>query len=96
MLELSEIKNYLNVTYDDGAVDEKINSISVRAEMQIRNWVGIDSKKAPTEPEKQLFLDLCRYIFNNAFEDFEQNFSSLITAARALREIEHAEAQNGS
>ena len=44
-----------------------------------------------TDTESQLVLDCCRYIWNDAFEDFANNFLGTVNGARAKREIAAAE-----
>lgn len=41
--------------------------------------------------ELQLLLDLCRYIYNNASEDFETNFRSKLISLRARYQVEAME-----
>lgn len=86
-MTLEEVKNYLNITYDDEDIDEKLTGIINRADAYIRNVVAAGSEDTLTEIENQLMLDACRYIFNDAFEDFTRNFLTEINGARSLRLI---------
>lgn len=100
MITIIEVKNYLNVTYNDSDVDRKIDGILKRAEARIRNRVGISKEIQLTEAEEQLVLDCCRYIFNDAAEIFEDSFMVDLETARNNRMIEayraEKEAENGS
>lgn len=86
-MTLDDVKNYLNVTYDDEDIDTKLAGILTRADVYIRNVVAAGSEDTLTEIENQLILDACRYIFNDAFEDFTRNFLTEINGARSLRLI---------
>lgn len=86
-LTLDNVKNYLNVTYDDEDIDTKLTGILSRADVYIRNVVAAGANDTLTEVENQLVLDACRYIFNDAFEDFARNFLTEINGARSLRLI---------
>ena len=90
MLSLGVVKNYLNRTYEDVDVDRKVSGIMLRGVSYIRRYVGIDKfpEKELTAEEEQLVLDYCRYVDNNAFEDFENNFLSELQTARDNRHIE--------
>lgn len=85
-MELSEVRNYLNITYDDEEIDRKLEGILKRAESHIRDVTAAEDNEL-TDTESQLVLDCCRYIFNDAFEDFDGNFLGVINGARAKREI---------
>lgn len=86
-MTLEEVKNYLNITYDDEDIDAKLTGIINRADAYIRNVVAAGADDTLTETENQLVLDACRYIFNDAFEDFTRNFLTEINGARSLRLI---------
>ena len=91
MITLESLKNYLNITYEDEDIDRKLTAILVRADKYVRSRTAEEPTEELTEVEEQLVYDTCRYIFNDAFEDFESNFMSLLTAERALRQVKAAE-----
>lgn len=95
MLILADVKNELNITWDDDATDYKVKNIAKRAQATVSGLIGIPghewldfSQTAISEPEgteaEQLFLDCCRYMYNDAFEDFRINFAGVITSLRAF------------
>lgn len=74
---LNEVKAYLKITWDEE--DIEINSL-------IKRGIGYLSNLAGTTPDfnedglpKQLLLDFCRYVRNNSFEYFQENFKSDLT-----------------
>lgn len=91
MITLESLKNYLNITYEDEDIDKKLAGILARADKYIRSRTAAKPIDELNEVEEQLVYDACRYIFNDAFEDFESNFMSLLTAERAARQIAAAE-----
>ncbi len=95
MLALKDIKNYLNITWEDGDTDGRVKGAAARAQSSVRELIGAEglrfvdlsaeesseSDSSGTEAE-QLFLDACRYIYNDAYEDFRRNFSEVIISQR--------------
>lgn len=70
---LEELKNYLKITWndEDGELQKSID----RAKNYLENHIaGVSLDFEADTSNKQLLLDCCRYIYNNAFEYFEQNF----------------------
>lgn len=88
MITLEDVKNYLNATYEDEDVDTKLTGILTRADSNVRDLVAAAASAELTPTEEQLVLDACRYIWNDAFEDFSGNFLSVINGARAKRQVE--------
>ena len=90
-----EVKNYLNVTWTDTDTDSKITGIIERSAAIIAEYAGVIlTAETLAGNDKQLFLDLCRYIYNNAYEYFVKNFMGDITAMRqkyALAAFKEAE-----
>ena len=91
-MQLSTVKDYLDITWQDEATDSKVTKILARAESVIAKYLGgeVDFTDETTE-EAQLLLDCCRYIWNHAFEDFENNFGRQIYALRMERSVNAVE-----
>lgn len=80
---LEELKNYLNITYEDDDVDKKISSALESAKHYINEIaceVNVDFESDLSA--KQLLFDCVRYIYNNSFEDFYSNFQYELTSLR--------------
>ena len=86
MLDLAAIKNSLDKTYEDPRIDEKVAGILARAEAHIRKICAVPANADLELTEEQLVIDCCRYIDNNAFEDFDINFMGVINGCRSARE----------
>lgn len=83
-----EVKNYLNITWEDDETNKKVDGIIRRAQSVIENYAGTDMDITDDSVVKQLFLDCCRYIYNDCFEDFERNFSNDLFFLRQIKKIE--------
>lgn len=84
MALLEELKNYLDITWEDEGTDKKLDGILNRAKNIHSEYAGealsFDSYQ---ETEKQLLFDCCRYIYNNSLEDFKVNFGAELITLRA-------------
>lgn len=90
MALIDDVKTYLDITWTDQHTTAKLNGIISRAQSKLAGYAGctVPELDLSTESnEKQLFLDLCRYIYNNASEDFENNYRADLIMLRAA----HAE-----
>lgn len=103
MQTLDDVKNYLNITWSDDLTDKKVRSAAVRAQSAVGGLIGKPKAVFFTEKseesvsdaageEEQLFLDCCRYIYNDAYEDFRPNFSEVIRSLRAANSVSGKEA----
>ena len=91
---LNELKNYLDITWNDPATDEKLQGILNRATAVLNNYAGSEIDFSANENEKQLLFDCCRYIYNNVFEEFKINFSAELITLRAKYKIIAEENKN--
>lgn len=85
---LDELKNYLDITWNDEKTDSKLSGILRRAESIISSYAGVTLDFELNSSEKQLLFDCCRYIYNNALEDFGKNFHSELVMLRAVHSSE--------
>lgn len=84
MALIDTVKNYLDITWDDAHTNTKISGILARAQDKLCAYAGSDSVDfGDGTTEQQLLLDLCRYTYNNASEDFEQNYKADLLMLRA-------------
>lgn len=89
----NEVKNQLNITWSDDDTDNKVQSIIKRAQAKMNSYAGTELTISPEEDSKnltsdfQLFLDCCRYIYNDCLEDFEVNFKNDLINLRIRYQI---------
>lgn len=91
MERLQTVKNYLDVTWEDAQTDAKIAGIIKRAENTLCNYAGAQISFFEGSEEEQLLFDLCRYIYNHAFEEFKVNFRDDLIMLRAKYKVETME-----
>ena len=79
---LDKVKEYLKSGEDD-----ELERIITRAKSRLNKLAGVllDFDEPDTE---QLLLDLCRYLYNNASEYFEENYKSEILRLQLDKAVE--------
>lgn len=85
---LDTLKLYLDITWNDQHTNDKLSGILARAQTKICAYAGTDVEFSDDSEELQLLLDLCRYIYNNASEDFEANYLPDLLMLRAKYRVE--------
>lgn len=88
MALLDKLKNYLDITWNDTHTDEKLSGILARAQAKLCAYAGAELTFAENTDEQQLLFDLCRYVWNNASEDFEDNYRADLIMLRAKHRTE--------
>lgn len=84
---INELKNYLDITWNEPATDKKLQGILNRATATLNNYAGATIDFTTENNEKQLLFDCCRYIYNNVFEEFKTNFFAELITLRAKYQI---------
>lgn len=79
---LADVKNYLNVTWDDQATDRKISDLIKNgiAYLDLKRGAAADYMKAGLP--RTLLFDYVRYARDEALDVYENNYLSLIVAMR--------------
>lgn len=72
---LQELKDRLLVTWDDEATDRQLNRMIVRGQAYLNELCDTSFTFSAGSPERELLMERCRYDWNNALSDFEDNFS---------------------
>lgn len=86
MALFDEVKDECNITWSDEDTDRNVNGIIVRAKAILDRYAGEPCNYDADGADRQLLLSLCRYIYNKAYEEFEDNFSSEINALTSRHE----------
>lgn len=77
---LEEVKNYLDITWEDEATDRKVEGMINRGKARLEEIAGAPlSFHLPGLPQS-LLLDYCRYANSNALEMFWKNFRDELVA----------------
>lgn len=73
---LEEVKGELKITWADE--DISLGRLIVRAKDNMDDLIGVELDYENNSQAKTLFLNYCRYDYNNALEYFEDNFKKEI------------------
>lgn len=85
---LEEIKNYLNITWEDPATDRKLEGLLAAGINYLEGKAG-QTLDFETEPDAMMLLkDYVRYGRDSALDVFETNFRPLILALQHDRQLE--------
>lgn len=91
---LSDVRNYLDITYDDLETDQKLTGIIERGKIYLDNIAGVQQNYDNESVSRQLLFDYCRYARNNALEYFEGNFKTeLLTLRIGVQADDYAKSQ---
>ena len=69
---LSEVKEHLQITWDDE--NDELQRMIERGKARIDDLAGATFDYTKPGLAQELFLNYCRYSYNNALEYFEENF----------------------
>ena len=92
MALLDKLKTYLDITWTDTHTDSKLSDILARAQTKLCAYAGATLAFSDGTDEQQLLFDLCRYVYNNASEDFESNYLPDLVMLRAKYQTEAVDA----
>lgn len=95
MALIDDVKTYLGITWSDPHTDSNVAGILARAQSKMYDYAGTTLDFNTESSEKQLLLDLCRYIYNNASEDFEDNYKHELVMLRAEHAVEVTDDETG-
>lgn len=70
---LKSLKDRLQITWDEE--DEDLESIISRSKSYLSELTGATFNFDKEEWPKELLLERCRYVYNNAADEFEKNYA---------------------
>lgn len=86
-----EVKNKLNITWEDIDTNNKIKMIIKDAIATLNYKLGADVNYLENGLEHQLFLNYCLYSYNNALHEFDKNYMNDIYQLRIKYEVQQYE-----
>ena len=92
---LKDVRNYLDITYEDAEGDKKLIGIIARGMKHLDEIAGKEQDYQPEDQPRALLLDYCRYARNNVLELFEENFRSELIALRTGAQTDEYAKANG-
>ena len=94
MALLDEVKNYLDITWDDNETDLKLNGMIERGKKYLNRVAGKELDFDAEDKPKELLFDYCRYVRSNALEMFQQNYLHELLSLQIESEVDAYEAEN--
>lgn len=82
---LADVKNYLNITWDDEATDEKVRGLIASATVYLDGKGGGALDYENDGLPRTLMMEYVRYMRDEALDVFENNYKSMILAMQNER-----------
>lgn len=92
---LGDIRNYLDITYEDEDTDKKLKGIIERGMNYLDNVAGDKQDYEKEMLPRSLLFDYCRYARSNALEMFRNNFRNELITLRIGVQADDFSEQNG-
>lgn len=92
MALLDEVKNYLDITWEDEQTDLKLHGIIERGKKYLNRVAGKELNFDVDDKPKELLFDYCRYVRSNALEMFQQNYLHELLTLQIQSEVSAYEA----
>ncbi len=84
---LLEVKNYLDITWEDDAGDTKLSGIIARGMKYLDSVAGEALNYTVDDKPKELLLDYVRYVRSNALDEFQINYLHELLSLQIAREV---------
>lgn len=85
---LADVKNYLDITWDDEATDKKIGGLIASGMVYLNGKLGEAADYTQDGQPRTLLMEYVRYARDGAMDVFENNYLSLILAMQNTRAVE--------
>lgn len=91
---LIAVKNYLDITWHDPFVDNKLIGIIARGRKYIDKAAGAVMDYSIEDKPKELLFDYCRYARSNALNEFAVNYQHELLTLQIAQEVKDYAAEN--
>lgn len=88
---LADIKNYLNITWDDAVTDDKLRNMTASGMSYLDGKGGGTLDYESDGTPRTLLFEYVRYMRSNALDAFENNYTALILNMQAERLVADGE-----
>ena len=75
---LSDVKNYLNITWDDDATDAKMSGLIAAGMVYLNAKYGEEADYTTDGMPRTLLMEYVRYARDGALDVFENNYQALL------------------
>jgi len=84
---LSAVRNYLDITWEDAATDQKLTGIIERGMKYIDDVAGAEMDYTIEDKPRELLFDYCRYVRSNALDEFQTNYLHELLSLQIAQEV---------
>ena len=84
---LADIKNYLNITWDDDATDAKVSGLIAAGMVYLNAKYGEEADYTADGMPRTLLMEYVRYARDSALDVFENNFQALLLGMQNGRRV---------
>jgi hypothetical protein len=91
---LMAVRNYLDITWEDPAGDQKLAGIIARGIKYINSVAGAELDYTVEDKPRELLFDYCRYVRSNALDKFAINYQHELLSLQIQQEVEDYVAEN--
>lgn len=84
---LSDIKNWLDITWDDDATDAKVSGLIASGMVYLDGKLGIAGDYTRDGLPRTLLLEYCRYGRDSALDVFENNYRAMLLDMQNERKV---------
>ena len=91
---LTAVRNYLDITWEDPAGDEKLSGILARGIKYINSVAGAELDYTVEDKPRELLFDYCRYVRSNALDEFAINYQHELLSLQIQQEVKDYVAEN--
>lgn len=84
---LSDVKNFLDITWDDEAEDKKISGLIAQGSVYLDGKYGETANYETEGLPRTLLMEYVRYARDRALDVFENNYQSMILAMQNERAV---------
>jgi len=93
---LTDVKNYLDITWEDDAGDKKITGILSRGMNFIDGIAGETLDYSLEELQRELLFDYARYARSNALDEFQINYRKELLSLQVAREVKRFDTEENA
>lgn len=84
---LDAVRNYLDITWADAAMDQKLSGIIERGMKYIDSVAGVAMDYTIEDKPRELLFDYCRYVRSNTLEEFQGNYLHELLSLQIAQEV---------
>lgn len=84
---LPDVRNYLDITWPDPALDEKLSGIVARGIVYIDSLAGASQDYQDETLARGMLFDWCKYAMSGAANDFAKNYGAEVLMLRMQQEV---------